>query len=450
MTMELKDTVSRYIRRHQLLKVDGKYLVALSGGADSVCLLLLLHQMGYQVEACHCNFHLRGEESDRDEAFCVDLCQQLAVPIHRIHFDTREYAGLHKESIELAARNLRYRYFGQLMQDLDADAICVAHHRDDNAETVLINLLRGTGTKGLRGILPMNGRIIRPLLCVGRDDILRYLESLHQPFVIDSSNLVDDVVRNKIRLHVIPLLKEINPAVVENIANTAAYLTEADKTLEALLGEHIHERQDGDKVFIPKKDILGSPSAEYTLFHCLSPYGFGGSSIQEILTSIHTPGKLWQSATHQLTIDRDLLIVRPILHWEMKTMRIPETGIYRWTEKKRIRLNTYERESGFQPSRSPWTATLDADKVTFPLKVRPVQQGDRFQPFGMRGSKLISDYLTDRKLNRFEKEEIMVVEDACHNIVWLVGERTSELCKITGNTQKVLEIRYEDYFQLDN
>lgn len=121
----------------------------------------------------------------------------------------------------------------------------------------------------------MNGRIIRPLLCVGRDDILRYLESLHQPFVTDSSNLVDDVVRNKIRLHVIPLLKEINPAVVENIANTAAYLTEADKTLEALLGEHIHERQDGDKVFIPKADILGSPSAEYTLFHCLSPYGFG-------------------------------------------------------------------------------------------------------------------------------------------------------------------------------
>lgn len=443
--MELKDTVSRYIRRHHLLKEDGKYLVALSGGADSVCLLLLLHQMGYQVEACHCNFHLRGEESDRDEAFCVNLCQRLNVPIHRIHFDTREYAALHKESIELAARNLRYRYFDQLMQDLDADAICVAHHRDDNVETVLINLLRGTGTKGLRGILPVNGHIVRPLLCAGRDDILRFLESQHQPFVTDSSNLVDDVVRNKIRLHVIPLLKEINPAVVENIANTATHLTEADKTLEVLLGEHIHERQDGDKLFIPKADIQGSPSAEYALFHSLSPYGFVGSVIQEILASIHTPGKLWQSATHQLTTDRDQLIIRPIPQRQERPLRIPETGTYRWTENKRIRLNTYEREPEFQPSRSPKTATLDAAKVTFPLLVRPIRQGDRFQPFGMRGSKLISDYLTDRKLNRFEKEEKMVVEDASHNIVWLVGERASDLCKITENTQKVLEIRYEDH-----
>lgn len=174
------------------------------------------------------------------------------------------------------------------------------------------------------------------------------------------------MVRNKIRLHVIPLLKEINPAVVENIANTATHLTEADKTLEVLLGEHIHERQDGVKTFIPKTDILGSPSAEYALFHSLSPYGFVGSVIQEILASIHTPGKLWQSATHQLTTDRDQLIIRPIPQRQERTLRIPETGTYRWTEDKRIRLNTYEREPEFQPSRSPKTATLDAEKVTFP------------------------------------------------------------------------------------
>ncbi len=440
--MDLKDIVDQYIRRHHLLREDSKYLVALSGGADSVCLLLLLHQMGYQLEACHCNFHLRDKESDRDEAFCVDLCQRLAIPLHRIHFDTREYAALHKESIELAARNLRYRYFRQLMQDLDTDAICVAHHRDDNVETVLINLVRGTGIKGLRGILPKHGPVVRPLLCAGRDDILEYLKSQRQPFVTDSSNLVDDVVRNKIRLHVIPMLKEINPAVVENIANTANYLSEADKTLKATLDEHIHKQQDGDKVFFSKVDILGCPSAEYALFHCLSPYGFGGSAIQEILTSIHSPSKLWQSATHQIVIDRDQIIVRPTPYREERILRIPETGTYRWTEEKRIRLSTYERNPGFQPSRSPQVATLDGDKVAFPLLLRRIRQGDRFQPFGMKGSKLISNYLTDRKLNRFEKEEKMVVEDAHHNIVWLVGERTSELCKITESTQKVLEISY--------
>ncbi len=442
--MDLKDTVGRYIRRHRLLKENGKYLVALSGGADSVCLLLLLHQLGYRLEACHCNFHLRGEESERDETFCVKLCQQLAIPLHRIHFDTREYATLHKESIELAARNLRYRYFRQLMQDLGTDAICVAHHRDDNVETVLINLLRGTGMKGLRGILPKNGPVVRPLLCVGRDDILEYLKIHRQPFVTDSSNLVDDVVRNKIRLHVMPMLKGINPAAAENIANTATYLLEADKTLKAALDERIHERQDGDKTFISKTDLLGCPSPEYALFHCLSPYGFGGSAIQEILTSIHTPGKQWQSATHQLIIDRSQIIVRPIPHREERTLKIPEPGTYRWTEEKKIRLRTYERETGFQPSRSPWTATLDAAKVAFPLLIRNVRQGDRFQPFGMKGSKLISDYFTDIKLNLFEKEEKTVVVDANHNIVWLVGERTSELCKITENTQKVLEIRYDE------
>ena len=445
MTMNLKDTVDKYIRRHHLLRDDGKYLVALSGGADSVCLLLLLHQMGYRVEACHCNFHLRGEESDRDEAFCTDLCQRLSVPIHRIHFDTREYAALHKESIELAARNLRYRYFRQLRQDIGADAICVAHHQDDSVETVLINLLRGTGIKGLRGILPVNGDIVRPLLCASRNNILEYLQGECQPYVTDSSNLVDDVVRNKIRIHVIPMLRSINPAVVENIANMANHLQEADKILEATLGERIHKRQDGDKTFIATEDILGSPSAEYALFHSLSPYGFGGSAIGEILTSIHVPGKLWQSATHQLTTDRRQLILRPIPQRQERTLRIPETGTYRWTEEQRVRLATYHREPGFQPSRSPWTATLDADKVGFPLLVRPVRQGDRFQPFGMKGSKLISDYLTDRKLNRFEKEEKVVVEDANHHIVWLVGERTAEPCKITDKTKRVLEIRYDDH-----
>ena len=440
--MDFKDTVGDYIRRHHLLRRNGKYLVALSGGADSVALLLSLHQMGYHIEACHCNFHLRGEESDRDETFCINLCQQYSVPLHRIHFDTKEYASLHKESIELAARNLRYRYFEQLKHDLNADGICVAHHRDDSVETVFINLIRGAGVNGLKGILPVNGNIIRPLLCVGRNDILAYLGKQRQAYVTDSSNLEDDVVRNKIRLHVIPMLKEINPAVVENIANMTTYLQEASKILDASIQGHIHERQNDDKVFIPKKDVLESASPEYVLFHSLSKYGFSGNIIQEILTSIDASGKLWQSTTHQLVIDRDYIIVRPIRIVDKKVLKVPETGIYHWTEDIKLRVSIREKKEGFKPSRSPMLATLDADKIAFPLRLRYVQQGDRFQPFGMRGSKLISDYLTNRKFNLFEKEEKMVVEDARENIVWLVGERTSELCKITEKTQKVLVLKY--------
>lgn len=206
--MNFIQKVREYIQdQHLLTSTKELYLVALSGGADSVALLLSLRALGYQVEACHCNFHLRGEESNRDEQFCVKLCERLAIPLHRIHFDTRSYATLHKESIELAARNLRYRYFEQLRQDMNAEGICVAHHRDDSVETVLINLVRGTGINGLTGISSRNGNILRPLLCVNKEEILAYLEEKNESYITDSSNLVDDVVRNKIRLRILPLLK---------------------------------------------------------------------------------------------------------------------------------------------------------------------------------------------------------------------------------------------------
>lgn len=169
--------------------------------------------MGIDTEAVTCNFHLRGKESDRDENFCVALCERLGIKLHRCHFDTRSYAEARKISIEMAARELRYRYFEQLRQDIGAEAICVAHHQDDSIETLLMNLIRGTGINGLKGIQPINGHIIRPLLCVGRKDIEDYLNSLGQDYVTDSTNLVDDVMRNKIRLNVIPLLETINPNV---------------------------------------------------------------------------------------------------------------------------------------------------------------------------------------------------------------------------------------------
>ena len=170
-----EQNVKQFIARHQLLDKDKPCLIALSGGADSVSLLLALLHLGYKTEACHCNFHLRGSESVRDEQFCVSLCERLGVPLHRIHFDTEQYASLHKVSIEMAARELRYRYFEQLIQDLEAQGVCVAHHRDDSVETLLINLIRGTGINGLTGIAPRNGHVLRPLLNVSREDILEYL-----------------------------------------------------------------------------------------------------------------------------------------------------------------------------------------------------------------------------------------------------------------------------------
>lgn len=431
--------IEDFISRNHLLEKDGKYLVALSGGADSVTLLWVLHELRYQIEACHCNFQLRGAESDRDEQFCVQLCEQLGIPLHRIHFDTRLYAEVHKESIELAARNLRYRYFTQLKEDVEADGICVAHHQDDTVETVLINLIRGAGIQGLTGISAKNGDILRPLLCVDRKEILAYIEEKGQDYVTDSTNLVDDVVRNKIRLNIIPMLKEINPAASKNIAQAAHHLEEANKMLSsiAICGE---KSEDGT-IRVAVQEIESAASAEYALYSSLSPYGFRGKAITEILASLHSTGKTWTSETHQLVIDRDCILIREKQTEAFQGMKIPETGCYVLPRGEKIKLSIREREIDFSPSKEKFLVTLDADAVTFPLHLRLAQNGDTFHPFGMKGKKLVSDYLTDRKKNFFEKQSQLVLEDAKGQIIWVVGERTSELCKIKEDTKKILYIQ---------
>lgn len=438
---DIKKIVSKYIKDHQLLEADGKYLVALSGGADSVSLLLILKELGYPIEACHCNFHLRGEESDRDEQFCLSLCQRLEIPFHRIHFDTKSYATLHKVSIEMAARDLRYRYFEQLRHDLDATAICVAHHQDDSVETILINLIRGTGINGLTGIAPRNGYILRPLLCIERKDILDYLANQQQDYVTDSTNLVDDVVRNKIRLHIIPMLKEINPSVCNNIISTAQHLSDASEALSPL-GKLAYEKEG--MIFLDKQQVLSQASPAYALFANLSQYGFTGAVIQEILEGINTVGKTWCSSSHQLLIDRDSILITQKKESSFKAFKIPETGCYVYEHndesEKKIKLRVYERTSNFEPSKEKMTITLDADKVSFPLLLRTAQTGDRFHPFGMKGSKLVSDYLTDRKKNLLEKQAQKVLTDSKGNIIWLIGERTSDDSKITEATTRILEI----------
>lgn len=445
MMQKWNQRIEDYIRRNAILNKDGKYLVALSGGADSVALLLTLHELGYQVEACHCNFQLRGAESDRDEQFCVQLCERLSIPLHRIHFDTRLYAEVHKESIELAARNLRYRYFHQLKEDVEADGICVAHHQDDSVETVLINLIRGAGLQGLTGISAKNGDILRPLLCVDRQEILAYLSEQKHDYVTDSSNLVDDVVRNKIRLNILPMLKEINPAASKNIAQAAQHLGEAQKMLDGLM----KERKEGSGnaqngwVKIDCQGIAEAPSPEYALYASLSPYGFRGNAIEEILASLSSIGKTWMSETHQLVVDRGFLLIRKKSEEQFQGMKIPETGCYvlpSGSQKNKIKLSTLQRDSTFQPSKEKFLITLDADKVHFPLMIRLAQNGDAFHPFGMKGKKLVSDYLTDRKKNLFEKQSQLVLVDANGEIIWLVGERTSERCRIAEGTEKILQI----------
>lgn len=437
--------IRRYIESRQLLDGAAKHIVALSGGADSVCLLIVLKRMGYDVEAAHCNFHLRGNESDRDESFCKTICQENNIPLHIVHFDTTTYAELHKVSIEMAARELRYSYFENLRRDIGADDICVAHHKNDSVETVLMNIIRGTGLAGLVGIRPVNGKIIRPLLCVDRDEIEAYLKSIDQHYIIDSTNLVNDVTRNKIRLDVIPMLKSINPSFADGVVKMTEWMEDVEsitnESVTRMLEDIMAKSEWGYSLSIDK--LQKSVSPRYVLFTVLHPLGFTREQIREVSEFLNKQtGKLWNSESHTVVIDRGCILVAKDEDVIVRDIRMPEEGNYVIDDNCRCIIESVERTPNFAVSREPYVATLDADRITFPLTLRRCRQGDRFVPYGMRGSKLVSDYLTDRKRNYFQRRLQMVLCDATDKVVWLIGERTDARVAITDKTIKCLVVRY--------
>lgn len=424
--------VERYVNKHKLLNPNELYIVALSGGADSVALLLLLKNAGFNVHAAHCNFRLRGAESDRDEAFCAELCQRLGVELHRAHFDTREYAELHKVSIEMAARELRYRWFEQLREDIGAAGICVAHHRDDSVETVILNMVRGTGVHGLVGIRPRNGYILRPLLCVSRDEIEGFLTSCGQKYITDSTNLEDEATRNKVRHHIIPELQQLNGKALENIQRMTERMAAVEELLDAYKAQTIVRKEDG--IAIRKLDVLN----DYLLYELLADYGFNSAQASQICDSMRADsvGSVFSSADYDLLVDRECLLVEPHLE-PMKPFVIPETGTYILDEKHKIRV-----ESGaFEVSKDPLVATLDASKVHFPLTVRRAEEGDWMVPFGMSGRKLLSDMMTDLKKSIFDKRKQIVVTDNQGVIICAVGLRVSQNVAILSNDLLVPVLR---------
>ena len=438
-----EEKIRKFVREHQLLSGEGKYLIGLSGGADSMALLRVMLRLGFHVEAVHCNFHLRGDEADRDEVFCKNACEQLGVELHLLHFDTKLYALSHKISVEMAARDLRYGFFEQMRKDIGADGILVAHHKDDSVETVLMNLIRGTGIHGLTGISPRNGHILRPLLCVDRQEIELYLREIHQDFVTDSTNLVDDVVRNKIRLRVLPLLREINPSVSDSVLATAARLSQVaellDDTIRKMADDAIVSDENNQKIF-----AIDKISNEYTLFHLLRPFSFSPAlivDIDKLMRENGVSGKTFLSATHELLIDRGHIIVQP-LEKPVKPMKIPETGTYVLPNGEKLRIKEMAVDDDFVISRTPEKVCLDASKVRFPLMLRQTSAGDRFRPLGMKGSRLVSDFMTDRKMSLFEKRRQLLLEDADGKIIWLIGLRPDNRCRITPQTNTALVLDY--------
>lgn len=418
----IEKKIAQYIDNERLFPLNARIIVALSGGADSVALLRILHTLGYDCEAAHCNFHLRGIESDRDEMFVRKLCKTMRTPLHTIDFATEQYAIEKKISIEMAARELRYQWFAEIKEKTKADVIAVAHHQDDSVETVLLNLIRGTGINGLLGIRPKNGDIVRPLLCISRKEITDYLQNAGQEYMTDSTNLQDEYTRNKIRLNLLPLMQEINPLVKEHIIDTSNYLNDVNRIYNKGI-------EEGKQRVIEKGNIrivplLKEPSPEALLFEILYPLGFNAAQTKNILAMLEgQTGKQFMSkGGWRVVKDRELLLID-----KKEKQEIPPFCLIK--EEK-------EYTKDFIIPREKHIACFDTDKLIGELNLRKWQTGDIFIPFGMKGKKKVSDYLTDRKFSIIQKENQWVL--CCGDkIIWIVGERTDNRFRIDEKTKKV-------------
>jgi tRNA(Ile)-lysidine synthase len=419
----LMKKVKEFIEKEDLFSKQDKILVALSGGADSVALTRILITLGYHCEAAHCNFELRGEESDRDEDFVRNFCRSLNIKCHSIHFETRRYAAQQSISIEMAARELRYNWFSKICEESDCQVVAVAHHKDDSVETMLLNLIRGTGINGLLGIRPKNGNVVRPLLCASRQEVVEYLHRMNQTYVTDSTNLEDEYTRNKIRLNLLPLMEEINPSVKDGLVKTASYLNDISKVYQQAIKESI------DRIFItPEKEIsieklMNEPAPQALLFEVLSPLGFNSTQVEEVYGSLNgQPGKRFISSQWQVVKDRDLLLIEKV-----KTAN----------DKPQIIFEEVLLTKEFVIPKDKNTACFDANKFKGVISIRKWEKGDYFIPFGMKGKKLVSDFMTDSKFSLLKKEQQWVL--SCNDqIAWLIGERTDNRFRIDDSTQKVI------------
>jgi tRNA(Ile)-lysidine synthase len=435
--------IEEYIAHHKLFSKKSKVLVGLSGGPDSMALIHILMQLGYDCIAAHCNFHLRGTDSNNDAAFVDAWCRKNDIPLFIFEFDTYEYASTKKISIEMAARELRYNWFEELRIEKGADVIGIAHHKDDSVETILINLIRGTGIKGLTGIPLINKHIVRPLLAISRREIMEYLSVNQVPYVTDHTNEEELYTRNILRLKVLPIFEKINPSVKNSIINTANNLKEAEKIYNRYIMEAIEIVMQDNLIDIAK--LLHTYSPQSVLFEILSPLGYTPSVIEDIASNLDSiPGKIYLADNYRLLKDRDYLVISENKA-EKQEDRYNEFHIYpdsnHLESPIELAFKTEKYTPQFEIIRKKGILQCDIDKLSFPLTLRRWRKGDWFVPFGMKGKKKISDFFTDNKFTMFEKEETWVLLSG-DDIVWIVNHRSDNRFRITEATKSVYTISF--------
>ena len=414
-----------------------KLLLAVSGGLDSMVLVHLFQQLNYEIVVLHCNFQLRGLESFEDQQFIQEYSNTNAIPFVFTQFDTEAFAADFKVSIQVAARELRYSWFYEQLAIQKGDFILTAHHADDNLETFLINLSRGTGLEGLTGIPAQNEKVIRPLLSFSRQQIEEYASVNKLKWREDSSNASDKYLRNKIRHHLVPLLKELNPNFISSFEKTQSFLSEAQELVDdaAIMVYQQVAREEGEDIYFDLGRLLQLPNYSSYLYQWLKEFGFTAwDDIYELVTS--QSGKQVLAPYFRLIKDRDCLILSPLPSQENQQ----EFEIESLESKVKFPLNLDFSNVSEIGVASDSTIFVDEDKLVFPLTLRHWNEGDVFQPFGMEGkSKKVSKLFKDEKLSLIDKEKVWLL---CSNnqVVWVIGIRQDERFKIDPNSKKLLKI----------
>lgn len=436
-----------FVRKNAIFSRNDKILLAVSGGIDSMAMLYLFHQAGYNIGVAHCNFNLRGTESDGDKEFVEDLALQLDIPFYSVSFKTEEIAAGQKVSIQMAARDLRYKWFEEMRRQNGYDYVATAHNKNDVAETFLINLYRGTGIRGLTGIKTKNNRLIRPMLFATRKEIERFMTTENHLFREDSSNSQTKYARNKIRLDILPFFEELNPDFVQTIVDDADHLREA----EAIYNYTIEEKRKllltqqikpfpADKINIKK--LLQLPAEHTFLYELLKPYHFSDEVSKDILMSLSQPaGKRFYSSTHRLIKDREFLIINPLSQAQAKKHLITADKEHYVVSDNFGSLvfdfKTISKDAYRDFSKATNTAYIDLETITYPLIIRKWESGDYFFPLGMKQRKKLSDFFIDLKMSVVEKESVWVMTSG-GKVVWIVGKRIDERFKINDKTTQIL------------
>jgi len=432
----------KYIHSEKLFHSSQRILLAVSGGADSMLMLHLFTNAGFSVAVAHCNFGLRGSESDGDEQFVSEYCDKHNLAFYVKHFNTQDYALEKGISIEMAARDLRYAWFNGLLSKHGLDLLATAHHQDDLIETFLINLSRGSGIKGLSGIQPKSGKIIRPMLFTNRTEILDYCQRLKIDFRTDSSNVETVYKRNLIRQQILPLLEQVNPAFRRNALKTIGNLHETGQLFQQRMSEiktwAYSEDDQGAMIHIDK--LLTLNPLRTILFELIREFGFQAEQVDDIIDSLtKESGRKFFSDEYRLIKDREYLLISPFVSKQDQVFYIEEDCL-KIKHPVHFSFEKLERTADFRFSTHPDVADLDLDQLVFPLILRHWQEGEYFQPLGMTGMKKLSDFFVDEKYSIPDKEDAWILASG-NQVVWIVGKRLDDRFKITAKTKKILRIR---------